>query len=236
MLGDVIVDLDENLHPVWVWNSFNHLDPNRHPLQFPDWTHANGVVYSPDDGALVLSMRHQNWVVKIDYSDGAGSGNILWHLDAFGDFALQGGSAPADWFYAQHNPTFFGSSTAGVLSVAVMDNGNGRPGTIPANCGGSGQMACSYSSVPVYQLDEGAKTATLTSHDVLPSTEFSAWGGSVDLLPNGNIEFDLCGQGLNSHIAEVTPGPNSKTVWSMTTTSNIYRAYRIPSLYPGIQW
>ena len=31
VLGDVIVDLDENMNPVWAWNEFNHLDPNRHP-------------------------------------------------------------------------------------------------------------------------------------------------------------------------------------------------------------
>lgn len=27
VLGDVIVDVDQNLNPVWVWNEFNHLDP-----------------------------------------------------------------------------------------------------------------------------------------------------------------------------------------------------------------
>ena len=34
VLGDVIVDLDTNLQPVWVWNSFDHLDVNRHPRFF----------------------------------------------------------------------------------------------------------------------------------------------------------------------------------------------------------
>ena len=43
VLADVIIDLDENLQPVWAWNEFNHLDPNRHPYLFPDWTHTNAV-------------------------------------------------------------------------------------------------------------------------------------------------------------------------------------------------
>ena len=74
VLGDVIVDLDQNMQPVWVWNEFNHLDPNRHPYMFPDWTHTNALIYSPDDGNILVSMRHQNWVIKVDYADGAGDG------------------------------------------------------------------------------------------------------------------------------------------------------------------
>jgi hypothetical protein len=66
VLGDALVDLDTNLQPVWVWNSFDHLDVNRHPYLFPDWTHSNAIAYSADDGNLLLSIRHQNWVIKID--------------------------------------------------------------------------------------------------------------------------------------------------------------------------
>jgi arylsulfate sulfotransferase len=60
VLGDVIVDLDEDMQPVWAWNEFNHLDVNRQPLQFPDWTHTNAIVYSKDDGNILVSMRNQN--------------------------------------------------------------------------------------------------------------------------------------------------------------------------------
>jgi Arylsulfotransferase (ASST) len=35
------------------------------------------VVYSHDDGNLLLSMRHQSWILKIDYENGTGSGNSL---------------------------------------------------------------------------------------------------------------------------------------------------------------
>ena len=64
----------------WVWNTFDHLDVNRHPMNFPDWTHGNAILYSADDHDLLFSMRHQNWIVKIDYQDGSGSGDILWRL------------------------------------------------------------------------------------------------------------------------------------------------------------
>jgi len=80
VLGDVIIDLDRNRKPVWIWSTFDHLDVNRHPMGLPDWAHSNTIVYSPDDHNLILSMRNQSWVIKIDYNNGKGTGNILWKL------------------------------------------------------------------------------------------------------------------------------------------------------------
>src|SRR5262249_55222417 len=60
--GDDLIELDENHNPVWLWSTFGHLDLNRHPLTFPDWTHTNAVVYTPDDHNLMISMRTQSWV------------------------------------------------------------------------------------------------------------------------------------------------------------------------------
>ncbi len=59
-------------------------------MNFPDWTHSNDMLYSSDDHNLLLSIRHQNWIVKIEYLDGQGSGKILWRLGEGGDFRLTG--------------------------------------------------------------------------------------------------------------------------------------------------
>src|SRR5260370_25191266 len=109
--GDVLIDLDQNRKPVWVWSAFDHLDINRRPLGFPDWTHANAIIDSPDDGNLILPMRNQDWVVKINYRDGAGDGSILWRLGPGGDFVIHGGS-PADFNYAQHYPVLTGAQSS----------------------------------------------------------------------------------------------------------------------------
>ena len=119
--GDVIIDLDQNHNPVWLWNAFDHLDVNRQPMGFPDWTHGNAILYSSDDGNLIVSLRHQNWLLKIDYANGCGQGDIIWHLGYQGDFALVGGTDPTDWFYAQHGPSFAGTSTSGSFTLAVFD-------------------------------------------------------------------------------------------------------------------
>ena len=123
--------LDQNRKPVWLWNEFDHLDINRRPYMYADWTHTNAVIYSPDDGNLIISIRHQNWLVKIDYSNGAGTGDILWHLGYQGDFTLLNtdGSTDTnstDWFYAQHGPSFATSNTTGKFSLVLFDNGDDR--------------------------------------------------------------------------------------------------------------
>src|SRR5262249_47971004 len=58
VMGDGIVDLDQNWNPVWAWNAFDYLDANRHLNGLPDWTHANALEYLPSDGNLLLSLRH----------------------------------------------------------------------------------------------------------------------------------------------------------------------------------
>lgn len=244
VLGDVIVDLDQDLKPVWAWNEFNHLDPNRHPWNFADWTHTNAIIYSKDDGNILVSVRHQNWIVKVNYDNGKGDGSTLWHLGVGGDFTLKNGTDPIDWQYAEHGPTFFSTNTTGVFSIGMIDNGDDRlsspPPTPDVNnptCGTTGAPPC-YTTVPVFQVDESAKTATLTFHATAPSSEYAGWGGNAEVLNNGNVEYDLCGiAGGQSYIDEVTQDSSPQTVWQLHITGTyLYRAFRIPSFYPGVQW
>jgi hypothetical protein len=242
--GDILIDLDQNHNPVWLWSSFDHLDLNRHPMSFPDWTHTNSVVYSPDDKALIISMRHQSWVLKIDYNDGQGAGNILWKLGYQGDFSLQNGTDPQDWFYAQHDANIISPNSKGSFQLLLFDNGNQRVlDSSGTTCGGTTTPPCT-SRTPILQLDETAKTATIEWVDSA-APAYSMFGGSARLLQNGNVEFDECGLTLTgtntfanqSAILEVTKTTTPQTVWQMQISGNYaYRAFRIPSLYPGVQW
>jgi arylsulfate sulfotransferase len=241
--GDVLIDFDQNHNPVWLWNAFDHLDVNRHPMSFPDWTHSNAIVYSPDDKALMLSIRHQAWVIKINYNDGAGDGSILWKLGYQGDFTLLPGTTnaadPVDWFNAQHDANIISSNTAGNIQLLLFDNGNQRVLNASGTLCGPATSPCD-SRVPVLQLDESAKTADIVWVDKLAPL-FSFFGGSARLLRNGNIEFDECAAtplpANNAVISEVTETSPPTTIWQMQIAGQYaYRGFRIPSLYPGVQW
>ena len=129
--GDALVDLDETFTPVWVWSMFDYPDVvpiTRHPMGLPDWTHSNAVLATPD-GNLLLSVRAQSWVLKLDYAGGTGTGDILWILGFEGSFELSTG--PADWFFAQHFPWVFATSGNDITQLSVMDNGNYRVASDP---------------------------------------------------------------------------------------------------------
>lgn len=237
VLGDLLVDVDTKGQPVWVWDSFAHLDINRHPYLFPDWTHSNSLLYSTDDHNLVLSMRHQNWVIKIDYEDGAGSGNVLWRLGEGGDFKLVNGVDPTDWFYAQHGLDYFSANTSGVFRLGVMDNGDDRPTPDGSICGKTGEPPC-YSTASVLEVDEGNRTATLVYHYNPSPSLYSYFGGDVRSLINGDLETDFCALTGGSQVLELNlNGSTPQLVWQAFTPSALqYRAERLPSLYPGVQW
>jgi arylsulfate sulfotransferase len=235
--GDALIDLDQNRKPVWVWSAFDHLDIDRQPLSFPDWTHSNAIIDSPDDGNLILSMRNQDWVIKINYRDGAGDGSILWRLGPGGDFVIPGGS-PADFNYAQHYPVLIGAKSSGVFPLMMFDNGNNRimdsNGTV---CGSPGAASC-YSRPVLFELDETSKTAQILWQDKL--SLFSVCCGSINMLGNGDVEFDIAFDSdlpSGSGVQEVTQDSAPRLVWQMDVLGQLaYRAFRMPSLYPGVQW
>ena len=235
VMGSAIVDLDSNNNPAWVWDAFDHLDVNRHPMYFPDWTHANALVYSADDGNLLLSLRHQSWVLKIDYQNGNGSGDIIWKLGDQGDFELSSGS-PSDWFYGQHDANITSANSTGDFQLALFDNGNYRV----LDSSGTTCVAAPlcYSAPSIFEVNETTRTASLNWSYVTP---YSWWGGGTRVLPNSNIFLDETAPAdLNltgSRVMEVTQDPNPTIVWQLEIDNqNSYRTIHLPSLYPGVQW
>ncbi|MGA8271238.1 MAG: aryl-sulfate sulfotransferase [Candidatus Sulfotelmatobacter sp.] len=248
--GDVLIDLDQNWDPVWVWDTFDHLDINRHLNGLPDWTHGNALVYSPADGNILFSMRHQSWVIKIDYNNGAGTGNIIWKLGYQGDFAFTQDGIPSDdpslWFSFQHFPTLV-SQNGSQTTLAIWDNGDNRvlneDGELCLQAPPGGATPSCYSRATLFQLDESAMVANLLWAD--PLVYFGVWGGSINQLGNDNVEFDLNAPlvppnaGVASEVQEVTQTSTPQIVWKMDITpltATAYRAYRVPSLYPGVSW
>jgi arylsulfate sulfotransferase len=240
VLGNAIVDLDPNYKPVWVWDAFDHLDVNRHPMNFPDWLHANALVYISDDGNLLLSMRHQNWIIKIAYQNGAGNGDVIWHLGYQGDFNISSGNN-ADWFAAQHDANIASPKGTGDFQVAMFDNGDDRVdqnGQIMQCEGILPPLPGCYSATAIFEVNENTNTATrLFSYQ----TPYSYWGGVTRVLPNNNVYVtestpaDMNNLGMRS--LELTQGSNPQVVWQLQIANqNSYRTIHLPSLYPDVQW
>ena len=233
VLGETVVVLDRNFQVEWAWDSFDHIDPARAAVQgetcLPggggcppfylsaqanDWLHANSVRYTPD-GNLVMSIRHQDWVIKIDYADGRGSGEILWRLGRYGDFTIQSDD-PYPWFSHQHDATIL-PGPDGFLTL--FDNSNARFIVDPA-AKSRGQM---------YQLDEKNRVAKLVYNVDLGL--YAAAVGSAQRLPNGNFHFDVGFLGGGTQSRSVETDAAGRVVYDIQADGAAYRSFRMGSLY-----
>jgi hypothetical protein len=162
----------------------------------------------------------------------------MWRLGYQGDFKLNGGVDPTDWFYAQHGMSYVTTNTTGVFRLILMDNGNDR--TFP-----SGQVTCipykppqdtCYSTVPVIEINENSMTATLIRHYMPGPTDFSFFGGNAEPLANGNFEAAFAAPSAGALVQELDPN-SLKVVWQATAPGSAqYHVLRWNSLYPGVQW
>ena len=235
VLGDMVIALDEDFQVVWAWNTFDYLDVTRlstleescttfcnTPIflgdRVNDWTHSNAVTYSPADGNLLLSVRNQDWVIKIDYQDGAGSGDIVWRLGRDGDFTMESDD-PYPWFTHQHDAKYVGAN-----QIVLYDNGQLRCGPDP-----DPKDEC-YSRGQVLNIDEENMVVSLALNADLGN--FSKGYGSAQKLLNGNYSF-TSGQNTPfgfATIDELLPDGTK----NFTITSNgplIYRSFRMESMY-----
>jgi hypothetical protein len=224
VIGDVILMMNRDCDILWVWDAFEKLDVNRKALlgetigRTEDWTHSNSLQYLPD-GNILLSIRHMDWIIKIDFQDGHGSGDVLWRLGKDGDFTIES-SDPNPWFSHQHSPHYDGAR------LWVYDNGNTRVGAL-----GDGN-----SRGQVYLIDENARTARLEMNADLGV--YSPALGSAQLLDNGNYHF-LSGNLLDtgtgrftSQSVEVSPGTMDGAIsYVFEASAAAYRSFRMISLY-----
>ena len=254
VLGDGLIALDVNWEPIWTWSIFDHFHPNdlaaifgANPPNQWDWSHGNGLGYSEADGSLLLSLRHNNLVLKIDYADGLGAGNVLWRLgptdNGNGTLTLTNGTM-AEFNYSQHFPTIF-EDGMGVFQMGVWDNGVSRPRDDLGNlCTRADEAGC-FSRAVIFEIDELMSTARIIWED--RSSPFAPIVGSFQNLPNGNVVWnagsrspEATGSIRGATVREVTRDTPPQTVWQLEVEAveNIimFTSIRVPSLYPGVQW
>ena len=234
-IGDMVVVLDQDFQVSWAWDAVDHLDVNRGPvlgevtqpgaadpsaavpdLPAVDWLHANAVTWSPADQNLVVSLRHQDWAIKIDYANGVGDGHLIWRLGQDGDFTVNS-SDRSPWFSHQHDAHFIDDTT-----LIAFDNGNTRRASDP-NADSRGQ---------VWTLDENAQTATLAF--TVDLGNYSDRVGSAEALSNGNYCFTSGFIAPNFVGQSIEVLPDGTPTYVLQLSIPLYRSFRVRTLYAGV--
>ena len=238
VMGDLVIDLDPDFQVAWVWNSFDHMDVTRKSLgdekcklgpgsdgcasvflaaTANGWLHSNALNYIPGSGDFLISIPEQDWVVKIDYKDGKGTGKVLWRLGLDGDFKVKSDD-PYPWFSYQHDVGF---DPPGSHRLIVFDDGDRRKKKFPKS-NNRGQ---------VWELDEKAMTATLVVNADLGV--YSPAIGSAQSLSGGGFSFEsgmVNPASVSSRATEV--GADGMIVYAQQADgASTYRSFRVPDLY-----
>jgi arylsulfate sulfotransferase len=242
VLGDLLLDLDENLQLTWFWNSFDHLDIKRASLadgkckggpgddgctpvflasEANGWLHSNALYYDARTGDVLVSVPDQDWIIKLDYKNGKGSGKILWRLGKDGDFTTNS-TDPYPWFSYQHDAGF--DPETGLL--VLFDDGHRRKDKDP-KANNRGQ---------VWKIDEAAKTATPVVNADMGVYAIAV--GSAQPLSGGGYSFEA---------GFINPGPtmlgsvfsrtietsaDGKIVYAQQADGALtYRSFRVRDMY-----
>lgn len=251
VMGDEVLVLDTNWNLVWTWNAFNcpncatALPVSRTAIlgetcqpcaqitsggccpitlapQANDWLHGNSLTYDSTDGNLIMSLRSQDWIIKINYANGAGDGHILWRLGNEGDFKMiNTPNVPSPWFSHQHDVEVWTNENPKLLTI--FDNGNTRHSTNPS----------AHSRGQVLVLDETSNPMTADFHTNIDFSFFSAAYGTSQILDNGNFWFQagvVGGQGGTdpTRSTEYLPSGYAGTAeYSIQFADTAYRSFRL---------
>lgn len=259
VVGDVVVEFQKDGTLVREFKVLDVLDPYRicygslagiynplyNGLVTLDWSHGNAAFLDESDSTWVVSLRHQDAVIKVRRSDHS----IAWIHGpherwgpAWTQYLLTPVGFPFGWNFHQHSPDL---DAAGNLTM--FDNGNYRA-IPPAPAAPVDQW---YSRAVRYHVDPVAMTTTQVWDWQDATPFFSGQFGDVDPLPvSGNflvVDGAKPVTGSNktySRIVEVrAASPGQQVVYEVVINDpsdpapnpynwNLYRAERYRFLYP----
>jgi len=259
--SDIIVEYRPDGSVERQWHLTDIVDPHRigydsiapgFPLfRSPDWSHSNAVVYDPKDDSIIVSIRHQDAVIKFSRA----TGQLIWILGphdnwgpAFQQYLLKPVGTPFEWQFHQHAPQITPQGT-----LLLMDNGNRRAspfdGRVPLPDNENYSRAVEYSidetKMEVHQVWEyGAAVDWRLFSASQGDANWMTHSGNVMLTLTdtrfiAGLSSALWGLGLShTAIIEVTHNTPPQPVFDLrvydpdpTTALWVYRSERIPSLY-----
>lgn len=261
IVGDVIIEIDPEGNVVNSYSMLDMLDPYRinysalipyrwgalSPDKLPDWSHGNASIHDPTDDSILVSLRHQDAIVKFSRQ----TGDLIWILSPhenwapeFHQYLLTPVGGPFAWSYHQHAPQVLPNG-----DIILYDNGNWRAspfdGVEPILALGN------LSRAVIYRVDENNMTISqvweYTHEDI-----FTPFIGDADYLENGNVlttfggiteledgtpTYSITEGVLSARLIEVTP--DKEVVFDLYIRGEtpevgggylVYRAEKIPAI------
>lgn len=227
----------------------NHSALGPTPQQALDWVHTNAALHDPSDDSIIVSIRHQDALVKFDRT----TGDLIWILGPhdnwssdFQPYLLNPTDPNFQWQYHQHAPMITAEGT-----LMVFDNGNFK--TSPFDGKTSVAAENNYTRAVEYAIDESTMAISQVweyGSQTSPRL-YARFIGDADALPEtGNVLITFGGTGfidgaetstlgygpVVARIAEVTRMAPAEKVFEVMLSDEslwvgIYRSNRIPSLY-----
>ena len=259
--GDLVIEFTPDGNIINQWSLLDLLDPYRigydslgkywdsfFGTKTRDWSHANSVIHNPSDDSIIVSIRHQDAVVKFSRKTGKliwilGS-HDNWNTEKFGDYLLKPINERQYFFpFHQHSPTILPNG-----NLLLYDNGNYRANPYNKVV----HYTENFSRAVEYAIDEENMTIELVwEHGQFTEERvFSGALGDANFLPetgnvlitHGNIFEKKPGNKLSAQIVEVTHTTPAIEVFNIVVVDEtsdptngwrVYRSKRISSLYPG---
>ena len=225
-VGDKLVEWDKNTKEiVWSWSVFDHFSMDDFDalggtwltsstgFQKYDWTHVNALIFSESESAIYISTRHLSRITKIAYP----SGEVIWNMGRempSGDVTLGNEIG----FSFQH-----GLQRLDNGNIVTFDNGNLSEVFLGTD----------YPISRALEIEINQNQSSIVWQYSLPENLFGFASGNAQKLDNGNYLITTVGG--NGTSIEVSS--NGEEVWRgnynlCEPICAVYRANRIPSLYP----
>jgi hypothetical protein len=202
---------------LWEWHALGHVPLTASHAGRPiggipyDFFHLNSIQELPG-GDLLISARN-TWAV---YKIGRHTGRILWSLGGKRSGFKMGPGTNFEW---QHDARLGGDR------LTLFDDGDSPEEE-------------AQSSAKILRIDPKHRTVALVRRYVHAPPLLAPKGGSVQLLPNGNV---FVGWGGAPDFSEYAPGGRQLFNATVPLYTNTYRAFRFswtgdPHTNPQLAW
>jgi len=242
---DIVVELDRNTGEIvkeWDLKNVLPMEDGKGQAWTPyDWFHNNSVWYDEEENSIILSGRHQDAVVSIDYD----TGDLNWILgdptswsEEYQEYFFTPIGDEFEWQWSQHSAKITPEG-----HVFLLDNGNNKSKNkadyVPAEE--------SYTRGVMYDIDTDEMTIEqvwqygkergyefyspyISDVDYIDKDHYIVHSGGI-VYVDGKISNEPAGFSSNPELYSTTVELiDDEVVFEMTLPTNMYRAEKM-SLY-----